>query len=47
LAKSVAALDKAVTRVDNLEQHNREKPTEHEAISSTAEQSVVSASDKM
>lgn len=25
LAKSVAALDKAVTRVDNLDQHNREK----------------------
>jgi len=40
LAKSVAALDKAVTRVDNLEQHNHEKTAEHEAIPPTAEQSV-------
>jgi len=40
LAKSVAALDKAVTRVDNLEQHNREKTAESEAIPPTAEQAV-------
>ena len=40
LTKSVAALDKAVARVDNLEQHNREKTAEHEAIPPTAEQLV-------
>lgn len=43
LAKSVEALDKAVTRVDNLEQHNREKAAFREggeAVPPTVEQAV-------
>lgn len=47
LAKSVAALDKAVTRVDNLEQHNREKTAviENGETLQPAEEQAVSLSE--
>ena len=47
LAKSVDSLKKAVTRVDNLEQHNREKVTTHESAETpqSTEGQALSLSD--